>query len=185
MFHCFEYVRTLSSFFFINYISIAQQFSYMYDLETISSMCKELSCLFFLGKGKWIVIECMYAYSAHAAIQMVCFCLNKFQIASFHMFVDGAFSSSDDNKYRADSAGLKALTVEKIREGFQVVSKTFVTRQGIGILYVLALIPNKTTLRSSLKNKNKNKNEASEIFFFFLFLVSFSSNHRTMRRILW
>lgn len=37
-------------FFLIDYISIAQQFSYMYDLETISSMSKELSCL---SSGLW------------------------------------------------------------------------------------------------------------------------------------
>lgn len=65
------------------------------------------------------------------------FCFDKFQIASFHMFMDGAFSSSDDNKYQADSAGLKALTVEKIREGFQVVSRLVVLgKDQVYTLYV-------------------------------------------------
>jgi hypothetical protein len=43
------------------------------------------------------------------------------QVASFHMFAAGAFSSSADKPHQADSAALKALTPAAIRSGFQVV----------------------------------------------------------------
>ncbi len=45
-------------------------------------------------------------------------------VASFHMFMDGAFSSDTENKFQADSKGLQALTTEAIRKGFQVDEAT-------------------------------------------------------------
>lgn len=55
------------------------------------------------------------------------------QVASFHMFMAGAFSSDATAKLRADSKGLQALTTEAIRAGFQVVrSRQDVCGVGLG-----------------------------------------------------
>ncbi len=56
------------------------------------------------------------------------------QVASFHMFMAGAFSSAPGAaraKLRADSKGLQALTTEAIREGFQVV-RACANGKGVG-----------------------------------------------------
>lgn len=48
----------------------------------------------------------------------------RMQVASFHMFMAGSFSSGGAGRaLQADSKGLKALTTEAIRVGFQVVSE--------------------------------------------------------------
>jgi hypothetical protein len=41
-------------------------------------------------------------------------------VASFRMFVDGAFSSKHDDPYRADAEGLARMDAESIARGFQV-----------------------------------------------------------------
>ncbi|MCX6642479.1 MAG: DUF1688 family protein, partial [Candidatus Bathyarchaeota archaeon] len=46
-------------------------------------------------------------------------------VASFHMFMDGAFSSEEGgNKMQADAVGLQRLTTEAIMKGFQVNEET-------------------------------------------------------------
>ncbi|SVE20738.1 uncharacterized protein METZ01_LOCUS473592, partial [marine metagenome] len=41
-------------------------------------------------------------------------------VASFRMFMEGAFSSDSSRPFRADAAGLEALTLEELAAGFQV-----------------------------------------------------------------
>jgi hypothetical protein len=41
-------------------------------------------------------------------------------IASFHMFNEGAFSSDPNRPYQVDAEGLRALTVDGLKRGFQV-----------------------------------------------------------------
>lgn len=41
-------------------------------------------------------------------------------VASFHMFLDGHFSSSKDNQFQADAQGLMAFNSESLRSGFQI-----------------------------------------------------------------
>jgi hypothetical protein len=43
------------------------------------------------------------------------------QVASYHMFLAGAFSSNPDQPHQVDAAGLKSLSEAAIRAGFQVV----------------------------------------------------------------
>ena len=42
------------------------------------------------------------------------------QVASFHMFLAGAFSSNPANPHQVDAEGLRRLTSDQIRVGFQV-----------------------------------------------------------------
>lgn len=61
-------------------------------------------------------------------------------VASLHMFLNGAFSSDPRNPQQVDSAGLRALTVEKLSQGFQIsASNPLVGVEGrLGLLHALA-----------------------------------------------
>jgi hypothetical protein len=61
-------------------------------------------------------------------------------VASLHMFMAGAFSSDPRHPQQADAAGLRALTVEKLAQGFQVsASNPLVGLEGrLGLLHALA-----------------------------------------------
>jgi len=57
-----------------------------------------------------------------AQVSLLCNVVGHHQVASFHMFTAGAFSSDSENPHQVDSVRLKNLTLEAIRKGFQVVS---------------------------------------------------------------
>jgi hypothetical protein len=61
-------------------------------------------------------------------------------VASFHMFMEGAFSSDPKRPLRADARGLKALSTERLLAGFQVSeSNPLVGTEGrLGLLRALA-----------------------------------------------
>eukprot|EP01102_Stenamoeba_stenopodia_P003593 TRINITY_DN13776_c0_g1_i1.p1 TRINITY_DN13776_c0_g1~~TRINITY_DN13776_c0_g1_i1.p1 ORF type:complete len:422 (-),score=132.32 TRINITY_DN13776_c0_g1_i1:70-1335(-) len=44
-------------------------------------------------------------------------------VASWHLFVDGAFSSDPNNKYQVDAQGLQQLTLDRLRSGMQVTEE--------------------------------------------------------------
>jgi len=44
-------------------------------------------------------------------------------VASWHLFVEGAFSSDTQNKYQVDAQGLQQLTLERLRNGMQVTEE--------------------------------------------------------------
>jgi hypothetical protein len=50
----------------------------------------------------------------------VCRCTWLLQVASYHMFLAGAFSSDPSKPHQVDADGLKRLTEAHIRVGFQV-----------------------------------------------------------------
>jgi len=41
-------------------------------------------------------------------------------VASFYLFIEGAFSSDPNNPFQADAEGLKSLSLERLAQGFQV-----------------------------------------------------------------
>jgi hypothetical protein len=61
-------------------------------------------------------------------------------VASLHMFLKGAFSSDPREPQRCDARGLRALTVQRLAEGFQVGSSNpLVGVEGrLGLLHALA-----------------------------------------------
>jgi hypothetical protein len=61
-------------------------------------------------------------------------------VASLHMFIEGAFSSDPAKPQQADAKGLRALTVERLKQGFQVTADNpLVGVEGrVGLLHALA-----------------------------------------------